>query len=387
MSTKQRLEQSIPPQGEIEKRNSSIYVKHWISRLVWVIIAVCSIYLFILDLPIRLEAYQTVCDSIHNGCLETSQLNPREKAELEQMGLSIKAYTGFKIFFDSVIALVFFSVSGLLLFRKERMVFNLYVSLVFLSLGASISHFFIEIHPEMTVLYHMISIFGGTYLILFLILPDGRFVPRWTVAGAFIWIMVGIGSIYFPDSVLDVEKWPIWVSIVCWIGLHLMLVVSQVYRYVKKSSQIQKQQMKWVLYSIVMYFISLLCLNFLGQLSVILKILTELLYTGSLILIPIAITLAIFKYKLWDINIVIHRTVLYGLLSLFVILFYVGVVGFLSRLLNQEENVLASIITAGIIAVCFQPLKEKLQSIVNQEHFHPFLQQLKSPCFELFKKP
>ncbi|RTR27845.1 hypothetical protein EKG37_18310 [Robertmurraya yapensis] len=337
----------------------------WPFRMIWGFMAACSIYLLFLDIPIRMDSYETVCESINNGCLETSQLTTKEAAELEEIGLSLKAYTGFKIFLDIVVAVVFFGVSALLLFRKEKIIFNLYVALVFLSLGAKISHYFLDHHPELTVLYHLTSIFGGTYLILFLVLPDGKFVPKWTIGAAILWIVTGVGSIYFPSSFLDVETWPNWLNLVCWIGLHLVLVISQVYRYLKKSTQVQKQQIKWVIYSIVIFFVSLLCLNFVGQLGVVLKMITELIYTGGLILIPIAITFAIFKYKLWDINVVIHRTVLYGLLSLFVILFYVGVVGLISRALRTEENVFASIITAGIIAVCFQPLKEKLQSIVN----------------------
>ncbi|MFT4415562.1 histidine kinase [Fredinandcohnia humi] len=338
----------------------------WSFRVVWLVMAIFTIYLLLLDLPVRLEAYQTVCKSIENGCLETNQLNEKEVNELVQMGLSLKAYTGFKLFLDSIVAFVFFSVSALLLFRKERLLFNLYVSLVFLSLGAGISHYFPENFPEWNVVYHIISAFGGSYLVLFLVLPDGRFVPRWTIGAAIFWAIVGIGSIYFSGSFLDVETWPIWLGIVSWVGLHLVLVLSQLYRYVKKSNQIQKQQMKWVLYSIAMYFIALLCLNFIGQLGVTLKIVTELFYVASFILIPIAIAFAVFRYKLWEINVVIHRTVLYGSLSVFVVLFYVGAVWLISKALRSEDNFLASIITAGIIAVVFHPLKERLQTMVNR---------------------
>ncbi|MET3697562.1 histidine kinase [Bacillus oleivorans] len=340
--------------------------KLWVSRLIWLVMALLTLYLFFLDFPIRLDSYQTVCDSPNNGCLETSQLTVKEVIQLEEMGLSLKAYTGFKIALDLIEALVFYVISGLLLFRKESMVFNLYVAMVFISLGAGISFSFPEQFPEWTFFYHIISIFGGTYLVLFLVLPDGKFVPSWSLLAALLWIVVGAGTVYLPGSFIDLETWPIWTSIVTWVTLHLILVFSQTYRYVKKSDQIQRQQMKWYLYSIAMYFIALLSLNFIGQLGVTLKFATELFYTASSILIPISIGFAIFKYKLWDINIVIHRTILYGALSLFVILFYVLMVGLLSRFFQSEDNLLASIITAGIIAVCFQPLKERLQSIVNR---------------------
>ncbi|WP_243355018.1 sensor histidine kinase [Bacillus litorisediminis] len=342
------------------------YLKQWLPKMIWVVMASLSLYLFFLDFPVRLDSYQTVCDAPNNGCLETSQLTVKEVNQLEEMGLSLKSYTGFRIALDIIEGLVFFVISGLLLFRKESMVFNLYVALVFLSLGAGISLSFQEQFPEWTIFYHFISIFGGTYLILFLILPDGKFVPSWSLLAALLWIVAGAGTLYLPGSFIDIETWPIWTSIVTWVILHLILVFSQIYRYIKKSDRIQRQQMKWYLYSIAMYFIALLCLNFIGPLGVTLKFATELFYTASSILIPISIGFAIFKYKLWDINVVIHRTILYGALSLFVILFYVLMVGLLSRFFQSEDNLLASIITAGIIAVCFQPLKDRLQSIVNR---------------------
>lgn len=338
----------------------------WLFRLSWLLIALLAIYLFFLDSTIRIDVYQTICDSQENGCLETSQLTFDEVHDLEELGLSQKAYTGFKLSLDLLETVVFIAVSGILMLRKERMVFNLYVALTFLSLGIGLSHYFPEHYPEWNYFYHFISIFGGTYLILFLVLPDGKFVPRWSVFAGILWVIVGVGSVYFRGSFIDVEVWPIWLGIGCWVVLHVILVYSQTYRYIKKSDPIQRQQMKWYLYSIAMYVVALLCLNFIAPLGVTLKMAAELFYTLSFILIPISIGFAIFKHRLWDINLVIHRTIVYGLLSLFVILLYVSLVGFLSRIVQYEGNVLASIIIAGIIAVCFQPLKVRLQTWVNR---------------------
>ncbi|WP_316568815.1 GAF domain-containing sensor histidine kinase [Neobacillus sp. YIM B06451] len=337
----------------------------WLTRVIWLVTACFAIYFFILDFPFRLETYSSVCGD-EKICLETGQLNLEEALQLSQLGLSLDAFAGFKVFLEIVKVLVYFSVSSLLLFRKEQPWFNLYVSLVFLSLGIGLSYNFLADHPTQFIMYHFISNFGATYLVLFYLLPDGKFVPRWTVAIALFWIMVGVFSVYFKGSVMDVENWPIWLGAFFWISFHVILIFSQIYRYRKRSDAIIRQQMKWYVYSIIMYVIALLLLNFVGPLSISLKMATEFVYALSSILIPLSIGFAIFKYRLWDINIIIHRTVLYGILSILVVLFYSVSVSVLSLYIVEEDRMISSLITAGIIAFCFQPVKVKLQSFVNR---------------------
>ncbi|RDU38896.1 hypothetical protein DRW41_04900 [Neobacillus piezotolerans] len=337
----------------------------WLVRVVWLVTACFAIYFFILDFPVRLETYSSICEN-PSDCLETGQLTGDEAGQLSQLGLSLDSYAGFKVFLEIVNVLVYFGVSSLLLFRKEQPLFNLYVSLVFLSLGFGLSYNFLNDHPAHFIMYHFISNFGATYLVLFYVLPDGKFVPKWTVFIALFWILVGIFSVYFKGSVLDVEKWPIWLGAFCWISFHVGLIFSQIYRYRKKADSIVRQQMKWYLYSIIMYVIALLLLNFVGPLNISLKIATEVVFALSEMLIPLSIGFAIFKYRLWDINFIIHRTVLYGILSLLVVLFYSISISVLSRYIVEEEKMISSLITAGMIAIGFQPVKEKLQSLVNR---------------------
>lgn len=338
---------------------------HWLLRIVWLITAIYAGYFYILDFPNKMEIYQSICTDLDN-CLEIKQLSSNEAEQLEKLGLSLKAYAGFKIILDILNVFIFFGVSAILLFRKEQPLFNLYVSVVFLSLGIGLSYNFLNAHPETYFMYHFISNFGGTYLVLFYLMPNGKFVPKWTVFIALFWILIGVFSIYFKGSFLDLETWPIELGAFCWISFHVILIFSQIYRYIRKSDSTTRQQMKWYLYSIIMYVIALLMLNFLGPLSITLKLFTEFLYGISAIFIPLSIGFAIFKYRLWDINIIIHRTVLYGSLSLLVILFYSFSVSIFSHYMVEEDEIVASLITTGMIAICFHPVKVKLQLIVNR---------------------
>ncbi|MDQ5809280.1 MAG: hypothetical protein M3358_00730 [Actinomycetota bacterium] len=86
----------------------------------------------------------------------------------------------------------------------------------------------------------------------------------------------------------------------------------------------------------------------------------------SLLLIPISIGVAILRYNLWDIDIVINRTLVYGALTALVVLFYVLMVGGLGALLQLRGNLIVSLLATGLAAVLFAPLRDRLQRGVNR---------------------
>jgi hypothetical protein len=88
--------------------------------------------------------------------------------------------------------------------------------------------------------------------------------------------------------------------------------------------------------------------------------------TLTYLLIPLAIGAAILRYRLWDIDLIINRTLVYGALTAEVVGLYVLVVGGLGTLLQARGNLLVSIFAAGLVAVLFQPLRDRLHRGVNR---------------------
>src|SRR5207237_652503 len=80
---------------------------------------------------------------------------------------------------------------------------------------------------------------------------------------------------------------------------------------------------------------------------------------------PLSIGIAILRYRLWDIDILINRTLVYGTLTALVVVLYVVIVGSLSALLQVSGNLIISLIATGVVAVLFQPLRERLQRGAN----------------------
>jgi hypothetical protein len=158
-------------------------------------------------------------------------------------------------------------------------------------------------------------------------------------------------------------------------GLLSSMIYAQIYRYRRVSSPAQRQQTKWVAFGFSAGVVAFVGLAFWDQLlaSTSLSAKTALLVdsvvaTGVILvfmLIPLSIGLATLRYRLWQIDPIIKRTLVYGGLTAGVIGIYVLVVGSLSLLFQTSQNFLISLFATGLVAILFQSLREQLQRGVN----------------------
>ena len=82
--------------------------------------------------------------------------------------------------------------------------------------------------------------------------------------------------------------------------------------------------------------------------------------------LPVAIGIAVLKYRLYDLDVVINRAVLYGALVAIVTLIYLGIVVGIGAAVGRRGNVLLSILATAVIAVAFQPLRERVRRFANR---------------------
>jgi signal transduction histidine kinase len=141
---------------------------------------------------------------------------------------------------------------------------------------------------------------------------------------------------------------------------------------VRRSRGVERQQMKWLSFAI-----SLVLLSFVfGSITwtfwsdnLVVTGLSDLITEITVLGIPLATGIAILRYRLYDIDLVINRTLVYGALTVIVVLIYVILVGGFGVLVQAEGSLLISLAATGLIAVIFQPLRERLQRGVNRLTF------------------
>lgn len=220
-------------------------------------------------------------------------------------------------------------------------------------------------------------------LCLFAIFPDGRFVPRWTrwvVLAAFLTIpFVLFWSSLYSQPPVDFSQPVVLISTALILALMvagwISILYAQVYRYRHVSTLQQRQQTKWAVYGMGANF----------SLQILLTIPWIYLYTlppGSPLppwqavvstiyalwmdILPVTLTIAVMRYRLYDIDIIINRTLVYGALTAIVAAIYILVVGIVGTFLHAQGNLLITLLATGLIAVLFQPLRERLQRAVNR---------------------
>ncbi len=148
-------------------------------------------------------------------------------------------------------------------------------------------------------------------------------------------------------------------------------IASVVVRF-RKAAGIQRAQLKWLAFAGMLVVPTLFLGSILwliwpdNPLAMELSIVAS---AAAIVNIVIATGIAILRYRLWDIDIVINRTLVYGSLTAIIVAMYVLIVGSLGTLFQSGGNLVISLFATGIVATSFHPLRERLQRRVNRLMF------------------
>ena len=225
--------------------------------------------------------------------------------------------------------------------------------------------------------FHLLA--AVAYLLALLLFPDGRMVPRWSVPKVLALYAAAIG-VAVPIAFLA-PGGSRSVSLIVTFGVltPIVGVGSQAYRYRRSLDPTERQQARllfWALspallvglFAVVVALSNTGEADFEGRSLVVLPTSIFRVFQPVFLVIPIALFIGILRYRLWDIDKVISRTLVYSVLAGFVSAVYVGVVVGIGALFGeaQTENLGLSIVATGIIAVAFQPVKERVQRFANR---------------------
>jgi signal transduction histidine kinase len=350
-----------------------------LARVVWIALAILTLAVLVTSLPSYVGRLQSACTAA--PCVY-GQLSLTSARALHDFGLSTAYYTAFSGTLAAGSAVVWFGVGVVIFWRtwgKSDDWFALLVALLLVlgSLGSTSSA--LAQSPWVWQWSARFLLFLGKVLaaLVFSLFPDGRFVPNFTRWLVIVWAaLMGFLSFFsgFPFAVnLGSDYLSGLIGLV--IGLLVCFLGAQLYRYRQVSGPLERQQTRWVVFGIVvgnlvpvgvvlplLLFPSLLAAP--GALSYDV-VLVPVVSVFSL-LMPLSVGIAILRYRLWDIDVLLNRTLVYGTLTVCVVALYVLVVGSLGVLLQNQGNFVISLLATGLIAVLFQPLRARLQRAVNR---------------------
>ncbi|MDP9353554.1 MAG: GAF domain-containing sensor histidine kinase, partial [Chloroflexota bacterium] len=343
------------------------------ARTVWLTVAAVSVALFVASIP----PYYMDLLTLSGPHMEWAPDSVR--AGLEQLGISLRAYAIYSLATMVALAVVFVGTGAIIFWRRPDDRAALFFSLTLVVFGAiwpNTLDSLLTVQPGIEPLTDVLGTWGfASFFLLFYLFPDGRFVPRWTLWAAVVLVVELVLAEHFPGVPLSADNWPLFLSLPFYACLMGSVLIAPVYRYWRASGPLERQQLKWVTYSLVLALVSFLGVGLLsgvpgltqpGVPAALFALSSPIAFGFVFMLVPISIGVAVLRYRLWDIDPIINRTLVYGALTAMIVGLYILTVGYLGVFFHTDSNLLFSLAATGLVAVLFAPLRDRLQRGVNR---------------------
>jgi len=365
-------------------------------QIVWLLLVGLLLVSFSFGIPVRYRSLQSIVDesdyismlgiSPSLEAFATSRLNQQEADALLSYGISLKFYATYILAFDLALALISILIGILIFWRKSNDWMAVWVSFILILLGTNGASLVIPslaiVLPAWILISYLFGFLGmvsNVHLLFYL--PDGRYVPGWTktVALGFTGIMLGVAvyaSIDFMGSGAPKVTIVLLSVMPVWFGLSFLGILTQVYRYLRVSDRTQRQQTKWVAFGLIPVTLGFLINGFIlyaGGVGtdispVLLNLVRAPLVNFCFAFFPVCLAISVLRYRLWDIDLIIRRTLQYSLLTGLLSGIYFGGVALLSAVGGQASSIVI-VVTTLLIYILFNPLRRRIQAFIDRRFY------------------
>jgi tRNA A-37 threonylcarbamoyl transferase component Bud32 len=344
------------------------------ARALWLGMAIFTIFLFIAGIKTSFEI--------------GLRLLPESQEALRAAGLSLQLPAYVLVVTDTLTVLFFGAIAFLLVWRRGDEVATLVVASMLLFTGALYTGPTANAnlpHLALAILPGLAESMQAWFVYLF---PNGKSLPRWIW-----WILIPLPiwriGIWFVDYIPNykaefrtAENYSHTAQQAWDIGLFLLVlaggIAAQVYRYRKLSTPLQRQQTKWVLFGMIItvlfvgaYVVVFNVLGYGKNPSLVVSLVARVLRQLSLMIVPATIAIAVLRYRLWDIDFAINRSLVYGSLTTILLTLFALSLRAISALAQGfSAGPLVAMLTSMILfALIFQPLNRGLQKFVDRQFY------------------
>ncbi len=359
---------SPPPGTRLRRR--------WLllARICWVAVAGLALAIFIISLPAAFAQGETVCRS---AACASDQLTPAAVQNLHAADLSLDFFAWYIVVLKCLFTCAFTAVGVIIFWRTSADRTALVAAFAFLTFPITFTQVPSALQGFWWLPAQAMDFLGSIGMsLLFFVFPNGRFVPRWT---RWLWAVSQVGyiaKVFFPSApiILLLGQVPL-------LGLVISLVAAQIYRYRRVSTPVERQQTKWVVLGVSVGFIGFLITvglyitvpNFSGDYTLLYLISSGLTFLCP-ILIPLSFGVALARYRLWDVDVLIGKVLVYGLLTGLLGVLYAGLIIGLESLVRLftgqvSNNPAVLVISTLAIAALFQPARKRLQELIDRRFY------------------
>jgi hypothetical protein len=174
---------------------------------------------------------------------------------------------------------------------------------------------------------------------------------------------------FAPDS----AAWLVYPIFAGLVLLVLLCPASLFYRY-RRAAPVEREQIKWILYiSSVFVILYLPWIGWMDRVAPVLSDFLELLTFLTIYIFPVSIAMAVLRYRLWDIDLLIRRSLIYGALTVTLGVVFFVVIALLTQvfgiLSGAENSPVVIVLSTLVIAAIFTPLRRRIQHDIDRRFF------------------
>jgi signal transduction histidine kinase len=323
--------------------------------------------LLLLTVPLVFSRLQQAC--VESPCI-AGQLTTSGIQDLASAGVTTTVYAAYILVLVLSVPLVGLSLALTVAWQRPTDRMALFLALFFATCPVGFSGIpmvLADLYPWLDWLARFVDVSSLAFWPLFCVFPDGRFVPRWSR-----WLLIPHAllalTLLAPSAFTGIGHLGAMQAI--WMLTYSVAIVGfQAHRYRHVADESQRRQLRLVLAGLVAIAVSLPLASALaagtltGAAS---TALTTTIYTASVLLCMATLWIALLRYHLFDIALIVNRTLVYGALTANVIGIYALVVGSTGAVLRGQVSFATSLLGAGVVAVLFQPLRSRLQRSVDR---------------------
>jgi hypothetical protein len=342
-----------------------------IARMIWLVVAGFSMLVFGLGISLNYAALGKACTM--QPCDQDP--TPASIAQFHASGLTLSFYSGYIGTIELISTFLSLGIGLLIFARKSNTWIGLLTSLFLITYG--VAQFdgdnVLKAYPGLAGPTSSLLPLGFICLAVFLyVFPDGHFVPRWTRFLLLAWVpFFFISSNLIPDGGF----------VPLLFAFLLISLGAQIHRYRRVSTPLQRQQTKWAVFGVIISivgFVGIIIINNLLKVSEQPGTFGYLWGDTAVILVqaclPISIGIAILRSRLFDIDVIINQTLVYGSLTVLLGGLYAGLIIGLESLApliggKNGQAPIALVISTLAIAALFQPVRRRLQALIDRRFY------------------
>ena len=298
---------------------------------------------------------------------------------------------------DMLLVLGFSVIGGLLMMHRSDDWFAIFTSLFLITFGARITYLvnMLATMPGHETQAGLVLALGDIGIVLFFMLfPNGKFTSRWFKWSALLLVVTMLGIYTLPSAPFFWRTMGTSAYFAITSTWYVISFLACIHRYLYHATLAQKQQIRWVfigaLGPFVWYMIyetSFILFPTLSGTTVSatsFQMAAHLLGLFMFLLLPLSITISIARSKLFDIDLLINRSLVYGALTVGLVLAFAALFGVISMLFQHfhqgDQSLLAAVVFSVAAGASFQPARKKLQRFVDRVFYHIQIDYQKTPA-------